>query len=93
MLHIAGPTRDFILTQSLDAQQEILQALRTIEANPLSGDYLPFPWTSGILGYATTQFFINYRLTDGFPEVAGITKMPTAADVQRALRERRRTRQ
>jgi hypothetical protein len=92
MLHIAGPASDFFLTQSPDAQQEILQALRTIEAHPLTGEYLPFPWMSGILGYSTAQYFITYRLTDGVPEVAGITTMPTAADIQRALRERRRSR-
>ena len=85
MLHVAGPTKDFILAQSPDAQKEILQALRAIEAHPLSGEYLPFPWVPGILGCSTPQYFITYRLTDGIPEVAGIVKMPTADDIQRIL--------
>ena len=83
MLHIGRPVWEFILTQSPDAQQEILQALRRIEQNPLSGEYLPFPYVPGVLGYGTAHYFINYRLTDGIPEVAGIIKMPTADDIQR----------
>ena len=88
MLHVAGPAKDFILAQSPDAQQEILQALRTIEDNPLSGEFLPFPWTPGILGYNTPQYFITYRLTDDVPEVAGVTKTPSVDDIQRAIQER-----
>ena len=85
MLHVAGPAKDFVLTQSPDAQQEILRALRAIEARPLSGEYLPFPWVSGILGYITAQYLITYRLADGIPEVASITKMPSANDIQQTL--------
>jgi len=87
MLHVARSAKDFILTQSPDAQQEIQQALETIEAHPLSGEYLPFPWVPGFLGYITAQYFITYRLNNGIPEVAGIVKMPTADDIQRILDE------
>ena len=90
MLRVAGPAKDFILAQPADAQLEILQALRAIEARPLAGAFLPFPWVSGILGYTTAQYFITYRLTDDVPEVAGITKMPTADDIQRAFENRPR---
>ena len=88
MLRIAGPARDYILSQSPEAQLEILQALKIIEARPLSGEYLPFPWTPGILGYTTAEYFITYRLTDDIPEVAAVVKMPTAGDIERAFRER-----
>jgi len=88
MLHVAGPARDFILTQSPDAQLEILQALKTIEERPLSGEYLPFPWVPGILGCTTTHYFITYRLNDEIPQVASVVKMPTAGDVQRAFEQR-----
>jgi len=91
MLHVAGPAKDFILAQSPEAQQEILQALRAIEANPFSGGPLPFPWVPGILGYNTAQYFITYRLTpDDVPEVAGIVKTPSADDIQRAFETRPR---
>ena len=85
MLHVAGPAKDFILTQSPEAQQEILQALKTIEEHPLSGEYLPFPWVTEVLGYTTAQNTITYRIADGIPQVAGIVKMPTADDIQRIL--------
>ena len=86
MLRVAAPTAGFILEQPPEAQLEILRALRTIEAQPLSGDHLPFPWVPGLRGYTTLQYFITYRLTDGIPEVAGVTKMPTADDVRRTLK-------
>jgi len=88
MLHVAGPAKDYILAQPPDAQQEILQALRTIEARPLSGEYLPFPYVPGLLGYTTARYFVTYRLTDDTPEVAGITKMPRIDDIQQALEQR-----
>ena len=91
MLRIAGPARNYILGQHPDAQQEILRALREIEANPLStGEYLPFPWSQGILGYSTARYFITYRMTDGIPEVAAVTRTPTAEDIQREFQERPR---
>ena len=88
MIHIAGPVRDFVLTQPSDSQQEILQALREIEDTPLVGEYLPFPWQSRNLGYSTAQYFITYRLTDDVLEVLGIVKMPTDDDIQRAIEQR-----
>lgn len=85
MLHVSGPAKDFILTQSPEAQQEILAALKTIEERPLSGEYLPFPWVSEVLGYGTAHYFITYRIFEGIPQVAGIVEMPTADDIQRIL--------
>ena len=85
MLHVPGPTWKYILEQPDEAQLEILRALKTIEARPLSGEYLPFPWTGEILGFTTELYSINYRLIDEIPEITGITKMPTADDIRRAL--------
>lgn len=91
MLHLAGPLKDIILGCATEAQEEIWEALKRIEADPSVGEYLPFPWTNGILGFQSNRYFITYRFRpDGDPEVAGITKMPTSEDIQRALQERRR---
>ena len=89
MLHIAASARDYTLAQAPEAQNEILQTLKKIEGNFLSGQYLPFPWEPGILGYTSPRYFITYRLTTDVPEVTNITRMPTADDIERAFQERR----
>ena len=91
MPEISGPATAFILAQPEDAQLEILQAVRAIEANPYSaGEYLPFPWDSSILGSTTTRYFITYRMNDGTPEFLGVVKTPTPDDIRQALEHRLR---
>ena len=84
-LRVAGPVKDFILSQSAEAQQEILDGLKAIEDQPLSGRFLPFPWEPGTMCHTTKRYFITYRINDDTPEIASVTEMPSAEDIQRAF--------
>lgn len=70
MLHIAPSASEYILSQPAALQQQILDALKAIEADPVTvGTYLPFPHQPGIQGYTTTDYFLTYRVIDSRVEV------------------------
>lgn len=91
MLRIAPSASSYIQSQPATAQKEILNALEVIESDPVrAGIHLPFPYQSGTLGYATTRYWVTYRVVNGIAEVGGVTRLPTSRDILAVIQPRRR---
>ncbi len=78
---ISRRAAEFIERQTSAEQVEIVEKLDQIDADPLRGHFLPFPYVAGTLGTGSDHFLITYTVENGETCILDVVRIPDFLDI------------